>query len=66
MTDERALLLWRAARQGLPPAWFGDDVPGSWSNEKLARVVQQVETRPPTAKQTETFLRRWRARQVHS
>lgn len=66
MTEERALLLWRLARRGLSPAFFGDDVPGSWSNAKLTGILQSVEGKPPTAKQTETFLRRWRARQVAS
>lgn len=64
MTEERAILLWRLGRQGLSPAMFGDDeVLGNWTNEKLAQIVQRVEDKPPTAKQTAAFVRRWRASQ---
>ncbi len=64
MTEEHALLLWRIARQGLSPALFGGALASNgWTNEKLTRIVRQVEDRPPTAKQSAAFLRRWRAKQ---
>ncbi len=63
MTEERAILLWRAGRAGLSPAFFGDDVAGNWcTNEKLERIVHLIEEKPPTAVQTAAFLRRWQRR----